>query len=144
MTDGSKPLKNARHEKFVRNRLKGMSVNKAYTSAGYKPNRHNAARLLNTNEHLQARLAHLQGQTAQRAVFTVRDMANQLDEDRAFAQKQKSSSAMVQASMGKAKVLGLVVNKHLLGMKNLDDMTEDELAALLGTTATETDDSSSD
>ena len=143
MTEGSKPLENTRHEKFAQNRFKGMSIDKAYAKAGFKPHSSNAARL-SGKDSVRARIAHLQRQVSRRSVFTVTDMARQLDEDRAFAKKQKSSSAMVQASMGKAKVLGLVVNKHLLGMKNIDDMTEDELAALLGTTDTETTDSDSD
>jgi hypothetical protein len=36
-----------------------------HQAAGYKPNRHNAARL-KTNEHIQKRLAELQAQAATR------------------------------------------------------------------------------
>ncbi len=39
---------------------------------------------------------------------------------------------MVSASMGKAKVNGLLVDKHLVGMKRIEDMNENELRALLG------------
>ena len=36
--------------------------------------------------------------------------------------------------MGKAKVLGLIVQRHLVAMKRLEDMTEDELRFVLGKT----------
>jgi len=53
-------LENPRQEKFCKNVVKGMTKDKAYQVAGYKPNRHNAARLANTNEHIQQRIAELQ------------------------------------------------------------------------------------
>ncbi len=39
---------------------------------------------------------------------------------------------MVSASMGKAKVNGLLIDRHLVGMKRIEDMNEPELRALLG------------
>ena len=39
---------------------------------------------------------------------------------------------MVSASMGKAKVNGLLVDKRLVGMKRIEDMSESELRILLG------------
>jgi len=48
-------LKNARHEAFAQGVAKGLSADQAYEAAGYKPNRHNAARL-KTNEHVTSRI----------------------------------------------------------------------------------------
>ncbi len=83
----------------------------AYVTAGFEANRGNAARL-NTNEGVAARVAELQCRAADKAVITAADIARQLDEDREFARKHKQASAAVSASMGKAKVLGLVKTKH--------------------------------
>lgn len=104
-------LKNARHEKFAQERAKGKSVDAAYVDAGFKANRGNAARL-NANESIQARIAELQGKAADVAVITAADIAKQLDEDRKFAKDVGAAAAMVSATMGKAKVLGLIIEKR--------------------------------
>jgi len=52
--DFSTPLKNARHETFVLGLLEGKSDTKAYEDAGYKTDRHHAARLA-TKGHIQGR-----------------------------------------------------------------------------------------
>jgi hypothetical protein len=62
-------------------------------------------------EGVAARLAELQERVAEKAVITAADIAAQLDEDRAFARELKQASAAVSASLGKAKVLGLIVNR---------------------------------
>ena len=60
-------LKNAKHERFCQERAKGATADAAYAKAGYKPNRHNAARL-STNEHIVARLSELTERAANKAV----------------------------------------------------------------------------
>lgn len=103
-------LKNAKHERFAQGLAKGETADAAYENAGYKPNRGNATRL-KANESVSQRVAEIQGKAAERAEITVADIAKQLDEDRTFARQMKSASAAVAATMGKAKVLGLVVDK---------------------------------
>lgn len=105
-----KPLKNDRHEKFAQNLAEGMTIDAAYSKAGFKANRGNAARL-NANESVRARVASLQAEAAREVVTTAQDIARQLDEDREFAKSVQAAGAMVAASMGKAKVLGLIVDK---------------------------------
>lgn len=129
--DGSRPLRNAREEKAAQVRATGKAQATAYADAGYKYHRHNAARLFG-RPRVAARVAFLQGQAAERAVTTVEDIARQLDDDRAFARDKESPAAAVTATMGKAKVLGLIVDRHLIGMKRIEDMNENELRALLG------------
>ncbi|WP_313326258.1 hypothetical protein [Sphingobium yanoikuyae] len=104
------PLANHRHEKFAQALAKGMSQVDAYVDAGYKPNDGHAARLAG-NGRVQSRLAELQAEAAKEAVITAADIARQLDEDRAFAQSVGSAAACVSATMGKAKVLGLLVDR---------------------------------
>jgi len=104
------PLTNARHERFAQELAKGKSQAEAYEAAGYEPSEPNASRLTR-NDKVSARLAELKTAAAERTVFTLADMAGQLDEDRTFARGLNAASAAVQASMGKAKVLGLIVDK---------------------------------
>ena len=127
----SLPLGNARHETFAQNLATGMSADAAYKLAGYRPSRAHASRLA-SNGNVLARIAFLQSQAANRAITTVEDIVRQLDEDRAVARRAKNPSAMVSATMGKAKVLGLIVNHHKIGIKRIEDMNEQELRALLG------------
>lgn len=103
-------LKNTRHERFAQELAKGKSQAEAYELAGYKASRSAAARLA-ADVNICERVATMQKGAAERAEITVADIAKQLDEDRAFARKMKSASAAVAATMGKAKVLGLVVDK---------------------------------
>lgn len=104
-------LKNAKHERFAQGLAKGDAADKAYADAGYKPSRSAASRL-STNVNIQARVAELLNKAADRAVVTIEDIARQLDEDRQFAREVGSASASVAATMGKAKVLGLIVEKN--------------------------------
>ncbi|WP_333826870.1 terminase small subunit [Pararhodobacter sp.] len=64
------PLKNPRHEAFAHGLVKGMTADAAYAKAGYKPNRHNAARLT-TNEHVKARVAELLSKAEARTGVTL-------------------------------------------------------------------------
>ena len=52
-------LKNAKHERMAQALAKGLSGEKAYVAAGYKPHRGNAARL-SANESIKARVTELQ------------------------------------------------------------------------------------
>lgn len=111
MVRPSTVLKNSRHEAFAQALAKGKTATDAYTDAGYKGDRTAASRL-STNVNIAARVAELQGRAAAKAVVTIEDIARQLDEDRQFARDVGSASASVAATMGKAKVLGLIVEKQ--------------------------------
>lgn len=104
-------LKNARHEIFAQGVAKGLSATDAYEKAGYKPHQPSASRLL-SNAMVSRRIDEIKAKAAERAVVTVEDIARQLDEDRQFARQCGSAAAAVSATMGKAKVLGLVVEKQ--------------------------------
>ena len=125
-------LDNPRHERFAQQLAKGKSATEAYTDAGYKGDRTAASRL-STNANVQARLAELLSKAAERAVVTVEDIAKQLDEDRVFARENGAAAAAVSATLGKAKVLGLIVEKSENVNLNYDvtdePATEDEWAA---------------
>lgn len=104
-------LDNPRHERFAQYLLKGKSATEAYIMAGYKPNDGNAA-TLKGNQRVTERVAELQAAAATRAEKTAADIAMQLDEDRALAHKVEQAGAAVSASMGQAKLFGLIRERH--------------------------------
>jgi phage terminase small subunit len=63
-------LTNHRHELFAQGLVEGKSADQAYTDAGYKPGRNNAARL-RANESIQTRIEELQSQALKRHDITV-------------------------------------------------------------------------
>lgn len=130
------PLKNARRERFCQELAKGSSKIAAYEAAGYKPDR-GAATNLAAKPDVAARLAELKGRAAEKAVVTVADIAAQLDEDRDFARELESPSAAVSATMGKAKVLGLVIDRqrHSFDFASLNDDDLEKLEQILAKSA---------
>lgn len=132
------PLKNARHERFAQELAKGKSATEAYALAGFKSNDGNAARLKGNDRILQ-RLSELQGNASKKAEITVQSLADELEEARAIAIAEKQSSAAVSATMGKAKLFGLGVEKRQVSgtlqlinitPKQIGALSNDELAAL--------------
>lgn len=131
-------LKNARHEAFAQALAKGKSATDAYSLAGYKSDRGAASRL-SANVSIKARVTELQAKVAKKVEVTVESLSAELDEARGIAKGEKQPGAMVQATMGKAKLFGLIVDKTRhsgtvsvvqLTAKDFDGLTDDELAAL--------------
>jgi hypothetical protein len=107
-------LRNSRHERFARALYKGLPAHGAYTEAGYAANRGNAVRL-KTNESVQSRLAELQGMAAQDADVTVDTLVRELESARVVAMTKGNASAAVGAILGKARLLGLIVERKEKG-----------------------------
>ena len=103
-------LSNRKHELFAQELAKGATQDAAYVSAGYKPDRGAASRL-SAKVNIQARVSELQERAAIKVETTVEDIARQLDEDRKLAISLGQPSAAVSATLGKAKVLGLIVDR---------------------------------
>ena len=82
--------------------------------AGYTANRGNAIRL-KTNESVQKRLAELQGMAAVNADVTVDTLVRELETARVVAMTKGNPSAAVAATLGKAKLLGLMVERKEKG-----------------------------
>lgn len=137
-------LKNPRHEAFVQALAKGKTADDAYEAAGYKPHRGNAS-TLRSNQSISDRLAELQAKMAEKVGVSIKSLTDELEEARAIAIAEKQSSAAVAATMGKAKLHGLIIEKKqhsgpnggpiqnqtlILDPEKLKAMTSDELAAL--------------
>lgn len=105
-------LKNPKHERFAQGLAKGKTQAEAYAEAGYAPSEPNASRLT-SNEKVRARVVELQERGAVRVELTLADIIAELDQARlaALAAATPQAGSAVAASMGKAKLLGLVVDK---------------------------------
>ena len=120
-------LANPKHEAFCQARVSGKTLEQAYAEAGYKPHRQLASRLM-TKDTIQARMKELQARVEHRFEITAELIAAQLDEDRAAAYKANQISAAVSATMGKAKLAGLLIEKSSVNVThNYALMTEEEL-----------------
>lgn len=122
-------LKNPRHEAFCRAIVaqlggKWASQGAAYVAAGYNAKGAGeaggsaeaaASRLLKRVQSISARISELQEQAARRKKVTVDTIVEEMEEAREVAREERQASAMVAASAGKAKVLGLVVDKSETG-----------------------------
>lgn len=103
-------LDNPRHERFAQELAKGKTADEAYQIAGYKPNRGNAS-TLKAKQNIEARVSEILNRGAERAECTVASIIDELEEARSLANRIEQPSPMVAASMGKAKVAGLLVDK---------------------------------
>ena len=124
-------LRNPRWEAYAQELAKGKPARQAYVLAGYKKNDGNASRL-KSNEKLAARVNELVERTAAnaaaRAEVTVVSLLNELEEARKLAAEINQPSAAVAATLGKAKVAGLIVDRKEVGKPgDFEGMNVDEL-----------------
>lgn len=133
-------LENQRHELFAQALAAGKTADDAYSSAGFKANRGNAA-TLKANQSISSRVAEIQAVAAERAAVNIDSLTDELEQARAIAVAEKQSSAAVAATMGKAKLHGYLVDKKQLtgprggpvqiaDLSRLKGMTTEELQIL--------------
>ena len=85
---------------------------RAYDAEGMKPESVNRkAKELMDNGKIAARVASVQAIAVERALVTIQSLTEELEEARALALREGQSSAAVSASMGKAKLHGLITDK---------------------------------
>jgi hypothetical protein len=108
--DVPEPLKNTKHEAFVRGLLENKTALQAYADAGYNADDANASRLKSRPDVVQ-RLAELQSEIAAETTVTVQGLINELEDARKKATDLKQLSAAIKAIEGKAKLSGLMVEK---------------------------------
>lgn len=107
-------LANARYERFAQNLVTGMPQHEAYTKAGFllKPSAHrtDASKLAHKPE-IADRVRELLERQAKRLDVTIDTLVAELDLMFKLALATKQPAAGIGATMGKAKLLGLVVDK---------------------------------
>jgi phage terminase small subunit len=92
----------------------------------------NEASKVLSNHGVAMRVMELQAEVAERTKVTVESITRELDEDRELARENDQASAAIQASMSKAKLHGLVVNKTEVTRKRaLEDLDDGEIDALI-------------
>ncbi|RJT36223.1 Terminase small subunit [Mesorhizobium waimense] len=105
---------NIRQERFCLGLAEGLPQSRAYIEAGYTA-RGNAAEVEASKmvrlPKVTARVAELQAKAARRSEITVDDLVAELDTMLKLAVACKNPAAGVSAIMGKAKLLGLIVDK---------------------------------
>jgi hypothetical protein len=136
-------LTNPRHEAFCRAIVaaiggKYTSQGAAYVAAGYEAKDVGksggsaetcAARLLNRVQPIATRISELQAQVAKKKKITVESIVEEYEEARALAKENCQTATMVAASAGKAKILGLVVDRSEQG-KPGDFSQSDDASAI--------------
>lgn len=105
----------AKQEKFCQGVAKGLTYSDAYREAYDAENMktetiNRKAKELIDNGKVAARIDKLKQRALKRYDLTVDDIISELEEAREIAKETKTSAAMVSASMGKAKLLGLVTD----------------------------------
>jgi hypothetical protein len=137
-------LKNQRQERFCQLVVQGIAPFRAYPMAGYEPHDANPYRL-SGNERVKARLAELTRGFAMKTRVTVETISEQLDADRDFARRVDQAGPALNATIAKAKLHGLIVDRKETGapgdfaaLSSADDVLAlvrkelgDEAAALL-------------
>lgn len=104
-----------KQEAFAKAYIETGNASEAYRQAGYsggspKTVNEAASRLLK-NSKVAARIAGIQAEHQKRHEVTVDSLVAELEQARALAMKIEAPAPMVAATMGKGKLLGLVVDK---------------------------------
>ena len=119
-------LRNPRHERFAQLFHESGNARRSYVAAGYHasvtvpPNRRassadaHASRLVRHGK-VQSRLAELAAMTLKRHEITVDSLLADLESDRELAHIEGQGAAAVQATMAKARLLGLIVSRKEAG-----------------------------
>jgi phage terminase small subunit len=109
-------LRNARHEIFAQEIVKGVSGREAYKIAGFSVSSDNAAdasasRLLR-DVKVQARVAELQQKAQARALVTLEEHIGELKDIRDLAKKNGQASAAVAADVKRGELMGYYVERR--------------------------------
>lgn len=107
-------IANIRYERLAQNLASGLPQHEAFTKAGFKmkpsANRSDASKAANKPE-VKARVAELLERQAKRLDVSIDTLCAELDVMYKLSLATKQPSAGVGAVMGKAKLLGLIVEK---------------------------------
>jgi len=108
-------LVNARHERFARFYIRTGNAAASYIKAGYSPSTRAsldpAASKLTRNNKVASRIRELQKQMAGRNRISVDTLLDDLAADRALALTLGQPAAAISATMNRARLVGLLVNR---------------------------------
>ena len=122
-------LSNPKHERFAQALAKGKTADEAYILAGYSENRGNATRL-KAKESVMKRLSELQDRGAIRAEVTLEDLIGHASRIMAAAEAEGQFAPAVSALKELGILTGKRVERRENTNRNVNDMSDDELAAI--------------
>jgi hypothetical protein len=128
-------LSKSRHELFAQAVANGRSLDDAYSDAGFVRNRGNASKLMrNTaiqsrvDELLQERAEGTLQKTVSEVHYTRDTLLGYLEEARRIAVDKENATGITAATMGMARVLGLIIDRREVGEAGaFDALTDEEL-----------------
>ena len=116
--------------KYVESGNASLAYREVYDCSGSKPSTvSRKAKELLDNGKITATINELSNMHQQRHQITIDSFSNQLDEDRDFARQNGHSAATVSATMGKARLFGLLRDRS--ATRNLHSVMIDENAETL-------------
>lgn len=118
-------LSSPKHERFAQELAKGKTQIESYVAAGYKANPSAASRL-SEDVKICERVAEIQERGAIRAEVTVASLLAEIEEARvaALSAETVQASAAVTASMSKAKLMGLIVDRAVTATTTVEDLLD--------------------
>lgn len=130
-------LRNSKHEAFAKALANGKTADEAYASAGYEPNRGNAARL-KSNESILARVAEIKARVAEKAEWSAADRLLALKaiydasakDDRRTAISAIAEANKMQGSYAPSKHQHTGANGGPIQTVDLSHLSEDDLSRL--------------
>ena len=127
------PLKNPKHELFCQQLALGKSASEAFVLAGFAPSSGNAC-VLKAKQSVSDRLNELLRESEKTVLETIEitreTILRELEDARKQAKDLQMPGAAWQASMAKARILGLIVDRREVGEAGaFDSHTDEELIA---------------
>src|SRR5215510_334853 len=119
---------NERQRRFAQLVHAGVPPYRAYPSAGYKPH-HDSPYQLRENPGVKRYMDGLRKRALARSDVTTEKVLGDLQAAMNLAEDEKQPSSMIQASLGQAKVCGLIVDKH--ETRNIEDMDKSQVIQAL-------------
>jgi phage terminase small subunit len=139
-----------KQEKFAQEYVITGNASEAYrrsysaSNMGANPVEVEACRLLQSPK-VALRVKEIQSKIAERHEITVDDLVVELEEARKLAKVTEQPSSMVAATMGKGKLLGMIVDrKDITVHSQISAMTDEELAAFIDEVDVDDDDYDAD
>jgi hypothetical protein len=102
---------NKRQKTFARLVHEQVPPYRAYALAGYRPHESNPYRL-SENERVKRYLTQLEAATKKRHEITVDGLLTDLEAARIMARNARQAQAMISATLGQAKLCGLITDKR--------------------------------
>ena len=128
-------LKNARWERFAQELAKGKTADEAYQAAGYRPNRGNAA-TLKAKQNIQDRTQEILERAASRVEMTREWLLRRLQKNIEMCQTPGETFSPAAANkaieMAGRELHRMFVERRIIGVRNIDQMTEAELLEFIG------------